>query len=827
MLKSKPCQLESSHSREPAIFSLKNGFDDINLPQWSAWRAEDRTEDGIFASNSIKTVAEQIRRDQIQQRQQMKLSLEEQLRCIKIRPPNVIYPTPKQVPGISCKFCTINNEETQLKSTDRRKNLVNLLDCWKFQYSSMCPQLAHCLRLKQFEYRDFMATLPLTDATAENAIVSGKDNFNRSKAIFQSLSSMISDSFLVLSTWLLYKILPRFLTSVTIHPATIDNLKNAAKNNPGIPMIFLPLHRSSLDRLLITFVLKNNNVKIPLTLMNNSADLPILGAILRRQGVVFVQKYVNVEAGQKDRVYDAAVRQYIFEAMRNGHNLQFFLEGSEPSSTGKAKLPKLGLLSAVIDAYTEGVVKDVLLVPVSLNYEKLPDGGVVSKELGKRSASTLLNALRTCGRILRSNSGEARIDIHEPFSLNELVQIINTKYQEQREYPQHHYKRLIYSSTSSLLALDCPQSAHRLTKIVARHVMFNIINAVPVMSTNIVAYLLLTRFNNSTVTLELLAKELDKLREELVLKNIAFSGKSENVIMYAATLLGPEVIKVENQSDHTLITPVTKVPNVLGLRYYANSMITIYALEAVILTAANVLAGKYACYVNIANDLEVPECEMQETCLELSDILRYEFIFHKPCKTLENEVTEAIASLCDRGLLFKQVVEATEDEVRANRLAHFLQNDCLVDGDSDTESEDETKEIRDEYKKLKDSPTLQLPRSTQTERTILANMIKPIIFCYLTTAECLKNFFSRDCILEVEFVRICIEELKARVESGECQQAECISAETVRNALKLFEKWDVVEISTNYGIRVLTLTPLYCSKISIDTIVNYIQRYYL
>jgi len=50
-------------------------------------------------------------------------------------------------------------------------------------------------------------------------------------------------------------------------------------------------------------------------------------------------------------------------------SLLIIVEGSR-SRTGKAMVPKSGLLSVVVNAVTEGVVQDVNIVPVNISYEK-------------------------------------------------------------------------------------------------------------------------------------------------------------------------------------------------------------------------------------------------------------------------------------------------------------------------------------------------------------------------------------------------------------------------------------------------------------------------
>ena len=71
-----------------------------------------------------------------------------------------------------------------------------------------------------------------------------------------------------------------------------------------------------------------------------------------------------------------------------------------------------------MDAYTDGTIEDALLVPVSINYEKLVDGNFVREQLGQpKQMETFGKTVRSLWSILNSNYGMMRIDFNQPFSL--------------------------------------------------------------------------------------------------------------------------------------------------------------------------------------------------------------------------------------------------------------------------------------------------------------------------------------------------------------------------------------------------------------------------
>lgn len=95
-------------------------------------------------------------------------------------------------------------------------------------------------------------------------------------------------------------------------------------------------------------------------------------------------------------------------------------------------------------------------------------------------------------------------------------------------------------STSSLYGTDVVCEEHRnLIESISRQVVFDCAAATSVMSTNALAFLLLTRFRKGGEE-QLIATALDELRNSLSgCKDLGFSGESSHIVAYACDLLGP------------------------------------------------------------------------------------------------------------------------------------------------------------------------------------------------------------------------------------------------------------------------------------------------
>lgn len=152
--------------------------------------------------------------------------------------------------------------------------------------------------------------------------------------------------------WILYRLLSRIFTSIQFNKSQIDRIKACSDTNRdrNIPVVYLPLHRSHLDYILISFILYMNNIKPPLVAAGDNLMIPFFGNLMRGLGAFFIKR--RSETNQNP-VYQAIMRSYITENLREGNSLEFFMEGGRTRS-GKLVMPKFGLLSIVVDALLQG-----------------------------------------------------------------------------------------------------------------------------------------------------------------------------------------------------------------------------------------------------------------------------------------------------------------------------------------------------------------------------------------------------------------------------------------------------------------------------------------
>lgn len=226
-------------------------------------------------------------------------------------------------PLINDNFMFVCLQEIQLDPVERRRDVKDILRItqhagWRpdssiFDFGGWFPFLAQCFRLKRFPFPQVSGKV-LKDERLRGAIEqAAKEAVNEKKQMLRNaagttqepeqfdeksfymemlkkhekraarlvndMKSRISDFLLRLTSWVLYKLLPCFLSGVVAHPAQVEMLKAAAAKAPGAPLIYLPLHRSHLDYILVSFILLNNDIRSPIVAAGNNLRIPFFGFV--------------------------------------------------------------------------------------------------------------------------------------------------------------------------------------------------------------------------------------------------------------------------------------------------------------------------------------------------------------------------------------------------------------------------------------------------------------------------------------------------------------------------------------------------------------------
>ena len=111
-------------------------------------------------------------------------------------------------------------------------------------------------------------------------------------------------------------------------------------------------------------------------------------------------------------------RKYLTFLIREGYTQEFFIEGGR-TRTGKILTPKLGMLSAILNAFVQGVRRDLYFVPISIHYGRIPEEEAYKREVaGEEKERESLWALLRARGVLKRRYGTVYVSYADPISLN-------------------------------------------------------------------------------------------------------------------------------------------------------------------------------------------------------------------------------------------------------------------------------------------------------------------------------------------------------------------------------------------------------------------------
>ena len=202
-----------------------------------------------------------------------------------------------------------------------------------------------------------------------------------------------------------------------------DGLLRIREISKKMPFVIIPCHRSHIDYLLLSYVFDGYAIPLPFIAAGSNLLFWPIGPIFRKSGAFFLRR-----SFQGLDLYQSAFSKYIKVLLKEGLPIEFFIEGGR-SRTGKMIMPKYGLLSMVIQAFKEGISRDLALIPVFIGYDRVMEEKSYLKELGgapknPEKAADLIKNSSILEKALRERLCQRRrTDFHEIVSGGERESI--------------------------------------------------------------------------------------------------------------------------------------------------------------------------------------------------------------------------------------------------------------------------------------------------------------------------------------------------------------------------------------------------------------------
>ncbi|GLI35871.1 1-acyl-sn-glycerol-3-phosphate acyltransferase [Desulforhabdus amnigena] len=224
---------------------------------------------------------------------------------------------------------------------------------------------------------------------------------------------------------------------------SLQRVKRAARHNT---IVYIPCHKSHIDYLILSYLLFKNNLFAPFVAAGKNLAFWPLGPIFRRCGAFFIRR-----SFKGLRFYAEVFSLYVKTMVQLGHNIEFFIEGGR-SRTGKMVLPKMGLLAILIQAVEEGFCDDLVFVPTSICYDRIPEEESYLKEIsGGAKVQENIGQLVRARRFLKKRYGRVYVQFAEPLSLQNHLERYRTGSHVMRPKERHAmYRDFAYRIINSI-----------------------------------------------------------------------------------------------------------------------------------------------------------------------------------------------------------------------------------------------------------------------------------------------------------------------------------------------------------------------------------------
>jgi glycerol-3-phosphate O-acyltransferase len=382
--------------------------------------------------------------------------------------------------------------------------------------------------------------------------------------------------------------------SVDYSPEALQEVVNLGESHP---LVYLPSHKSNFDHLVFQHVLFENELPLNHTAGGINMNFFLVGPLLRRSGIFFIRREFKT-----NEAYKFVLRQYLDYLLEKRFALEWYIEGGR-SRTGKLREPRLGLLAYVSDAYQRGIVDDVVLVPVSINYDQISDVGSYAAEQRGRSkeSESLMWALKFISRLRRRN-GSIHIRFGEPLPLSTRI-----------------------GKDDDLLSEEGRLALPK----VAFEVSTRINDVTPITGTGLVTLALLYgggRGFTVDETIGILEPFLDFVIDRNLPTTFHHALSRETVAVALEALEANDV--VERTDGLTATVWSIGSDQYLEAAYYRNTIIHFFITIGI---------TELALAIGVLGDLAMDEDSVVERALELRDLLKFEFFF-SPKKEFADEV---------------------------------------------------------------------------------------------------------------------------------------------------------------------------------------------
>lgn len=364
-----------------------------------------------------------------------------------------------------------------------------------------------------------------------------------------------------------------------------NQVAKVAELGRSSPVIFLPSHRSNLDRLSFQFMLWENDLPPNHTAGGINLNFFPVGPLMRRTGLFFIRR-----SFRDNLLYKIVLKAYIDFLIEKRFPMEWYMEGGR-SRSGKLGPPRYGLLHYIVDSLHSGKAEDVQLIPVSIAYDQIQDVPDYTREAqGRTKEKESIGWLFRAVRSLRRRHGDIHIRLGDPISVASVMGSID----------------------------EGEEVTIELQKL-AFEVMYRIGTVTPITPTAIVSIVLLAE-RGSARTANDLASASNRLMDFITARDLPLTAKSDLSDPEVVTVILDSLSEHGNVSSHEALGRVVywlDDEQMIRLSYYRNVIVHFFVNRAIAEMALT----------SLIDEGEREALVAENRMLSLRDLFKYEFFF--------------------------------------------------------------------------------------------------------------------------------------------------------------------------------------------------------
>ncbi|PIC43617.1 hypothetical protein B9Z55_004289 [Caenorhabditis nigoni] len=209
------------------------------------------------------------------------------------------------------------------------------------------------------------------------------------------------------------KAMEKLYDGIFVNEQKLLEIREISKTNS---VIFMPSHKTYFDFLLLSLICFQYDIQLPaIAAGQDFMSMKFMAGVLRRSGAFFMRRSFGT-----DQLYWAVFSEYVqTHVVNNDRTVEFFVEATR-SRVGKSLHPKYGMLQMILEPYLRGSAYDIVIVPVSMNYDKILEEKLYAYELlGFPKPKESTGALLKAREILNNPHGSCFLTFGDPISVRD------------------------------------------------------------------------------------------------------------------------------------------------------------------------------------------------------------------------------------------------------------------------------------------------------------------------------------------------------------------------------------------------------------------------